>query len=286
MIFEKICFRGDCFLKRFSRTMNTKVIISAHGRGGSTWLAEVLSSIPNTLHFNEPLSRKHQYLVGGVDLGKYYFPSSLNDNLEHYLKMLFYDDYWNRDMIVNYSLKNSILTSKISLMKFIRLNPMLPFLEKLNEKTKLKLLILNRNPYDTILSQINYSASMPVGVEWDNSEVIPEYFFQYPELEDYRDLMKSINSRVQKLAFIFAINQKAQKECEIGLKCDYDLIRKNPELELSRILRYLDLEESLLNKLLRFISTPSTTVIAQKKLRALSSRQKSEIDFIYNELQL
>ena len=140
-------------LKKFN--IEESIVIFSESRGGSTWLMEILSSIPGSCVNWEPLNN-----LKGIVPKKYRFGSRpylpYNDTNNEYLslitKILSYSTskVWSRKHLTVSNISNS----NFVITKFVRANLLAPYLLE-NFKFEKKPIFLIRHPIDTCISQIN-----------------------------------------------------------------------------------------------------------------------------------
>ncbi len=165
-----------------SKKFNSRdvIIIFAEARGGSTWLMEILKSIPNTCINWEPLHEKG--VLNEFNLGlKPFIPR--NDSTVAYLKC--FDEIhrlkrtstWTRKYL---NLKDVVLC-KYVITKYVNANLLIPWMME-NFKFKYKPIVLLRHPIDTTISHIkafgdnkNYLKELEIPKSINNERYIKHY---------------------------------------------------------------------------------------------------------------
>lgn len=147
------------------------IIIFSVARGGSTWLMEILSEIPNTCVNWEPLHQNKGVIPKELNWGSIpYIPK--DDNNKTYKRLINnvlsfkVHTEWSKRELKKLTLKQ-LFNCKIVITKFVRANLLLPYIVT-NFDLKIKPILLIRHPIDVCLSQIkafdkdfSYSKNIP-----------------------------------------------------------------------------------------------------------------------------
>ena len=140
--------------KRFK--LKNSIIIFSEPRGGSTWLAEILQVIPNSVLNHGPLHAKNGVIPKDLYMG--WTPEMEKSNLEQKYTALF-------GKIFSYKLYNKwtasylgikqLLGAKYVITKMVLANRLLPWVSlALNSELKIKPVYLLRHPIPTCISQL------------------------------------------------------------------------------------------------------------------------------------
>ena len=218
------------------------ILIFSEARGGSTWLLEMLSNIPDTCINWEPL-----HVQEGVVPEKYgfgYKPSIQADFSENdYIKL--FDEIHTFSRSTEWTRKyltfRSLLISKNVITKYVRANRLLPFILK-KFHFKYPPILLIRHPIDTCLSQVKAFRQDYL------NEQIHDLLKRQRGHSSQRD-----TSRLCELNKVLA--EKVERWCinnvdtikQVGSKDNitvvhYSELLKDPETELERILERYDIK--------------------------------------------
>ncbi|NQZ77241.1 MAG: sulfotransferase domain-containing protein, partial [Ekhidna sp.] len=144
-----------------------KIAIFSVPRSGSTWLSEVIAAMSSTIKVDEPLFRGEIELNGSLPRGKgklrvlddlgffYYQPIPIDAEYKEasgFFSRLFKPDFASPYLYEETNIYKIPIAEKV-LFKFCYGNMLLPWLMK---QYKLKAIILMRNPYAVIASQLSH----------------------------------------------------------------------------------------------------------------------------------
>jgi len=149
-----------------NKNLESTVLISGTPRGGTTWLMEILETLPEYKSIFEPLhngwfpeSSKFTLPSDNIPLRPYHPTESVYPELEHYLGRVLKGDVVS--LVPHYTLTlNDVyrrLFAKKILVKFVRANRLLPWITRNFNVKKIYLII--RHPCATISSQIQARTS-------------------------------------------------------------------------------------------------------------------------------
>ncbi|MFW6023540.1 MAG: hypothetical protein ACOC9O_02230 [Myxococcota bacterium] len=206
-------------------------------RGGTTWLAELLGSMPGTTTLWEPLRRG----VRATPLGFGWRPH-IPEDVEWPAAEQLFRDLWTGRCLHPELLPGvtgpQLLRTRRWLLKFCRLNRLLPWLT--NRLPIRPPILLVRHPCAVVASQLRFGA-------WDH---VPSRYripqTPYHEVyERWHDILHSLSTREEVLAATwcldhwFPLTHPRHDRSWIG--CSYEALALNPTEELQRLSRRLDL---------------------------------------------
>jgi hypothetical protein len=237
------------------------LLIVGSPRSGTTWLAEVLESIPNTIHLDEPLKPYNsRYALHTLGLGWYPSLAPGQDPLPHqraFFQKLFTGQFFNPNIVFNPS---GIDFGNIEhwLIKFVRLNMLLPWVVD-NFPVKKPIYII-RNPYSVIASQMKHPGW--ASVQWKDG--FQRKGFIYPHIaEKYQHLMGPIDSKEAFLATLWCMENKFLLEHPYHnhkwVTVAYEHLVLSPRQELDRIAQEVGIQ--LPAHILEALKKPSYSVV-------------------------
>lgn len=135
--------------------IENSIIICSEARGGSTWLMELLSNIPNSIINWEPLHVTNGVVDSRLKLG--WRPFIKKDNTDRHLKDLFVKIFtlklFNK-WTLRYVDIPHIKFAKYVITKFVRMNQSLPWLVNQFPELQRKPIFLLRHPITTCISRL------------------------------------------------------------------------------------------------------------------------------------
>jgi len=241
------------------------LIIAANPRGGSTWLEQIFAQIPGSLSVYEPLNVA--YAKRFRELGFSHRQFIADDQewpaAESVFSDLFCGRYLEHRAVFHPNARNSVgafLNPQILLMKFCRLNLMLPWIVK--KFPVRKPVFLLRNPFAQIASQIEFARKF--GSSWG------EKFFQFNEYplpsiyDGYASYLAGLTTQEEALAGLWCLTNKLPLEHvatnKNWININYESLYFEPEGRLRSIFDRLDLEFK--SQYLDAVSVPSRTAIS------------------------
>lgn len=233
--------------------INENIIISANPRGGSTWLEQQFSKLPNSFSYYEPLNPSYSTFCSELNFShrKFISEKDVDQNSFNLFKKLFSGKHLDHRGIFHPNSSNSlskILFGKRIVYKFCRLNLLLPWIVKNFEN--LKIIVLIRNPFAQISSQLEFDSMIPSdwGSDRYNSEKF-DFHIAYPDFEGY---LKTLNKKEEILAAQWALNNKIIFEHPLSNKAWINLCYENliqdSDFELNRIAQKLNLNSQIFSK--------------------------------------
>ncbi|MDZ8117747.1 sulfotransferase domain-containing protein [Pontiella agarivorans] len=241
-------------MRRSSYDLNRTIVLSGTGRGGTTWLAQLMTAVPGSLILWEQLHSATNPASLEYGFGRpRYLPVDFagareTDYIEFMLKggvlgtglrSQLYFNPWN------------VIFFKRYIHKFVNANMLLPWM---THRFGIKLIYLVRHPCAVVSSQLRHSYG--AWADHSKSKCFHESLFsRYPHLQDVYD---RINTREESLAFDWAIqNYVPLKEGFKGITVFYEDLVDHPEQELGRIFDFLEMQMPAGVK--RKITKPSKT---------------------------
>lgn len=214
---------------------NKNIIICSEARGGSTWLMEMLEMIPKTTIYWEPLHRKRGVVPTNLNFGEPAFvpQNDTNPVIFSLFKKMLGAAFINEWTILRSNVKKYREADKL-IVKFVRANPLLPWLLK-NFEFKHPPILLLRHPIPTCMSQIR-AFSQDIVFE---SFMIPEGCYATSNYEVHETFLKSMTTKLELSVALWCVhNLGALNEAIRNKKCVLvfyeDLLLKS-ESELARI---------------------------------------------------
>ncbi len=230
------------------------ILIFCSPRGGSTWLAELLTSIQGynliwePLHlFNNPIAKKY-----GFTWHNYQNKHQENEVKENYLKGLFTGKELNTRTMTSLNLDfGSLINFKGLVIKFVNGNMILPWVAN---RFKCKKILMLRHPCAVVNSQLIFGGWKGLSKE---TMTIPSEFFQdYPQLKQVFD---QLDHHEELLTFSWlceAYVPMIEKE-QNWLTIFYEDLVTNKESEIQRVFKYL--ERDIPKSAFERINKPSAT---------------------------
>ena len=179
------------------------IVISGSGRSGTTWIAEVLASLPHHTLVNEPLKNSNSYKVqeiGFTGWGQYIPEEADWPEAHDFFTRLF----TGRELNPNYFTdRKPTANTKVWVHKFIRIPFMLPWIVK-NFPTRKPIHII-RNPYAVVASQLQH-AGFGKGKIFDRKTngFVPRFDHYDSFYQSWQQKFDKINSYTEKLALHWA----------------------------------------------------------------------------------
>lgn len=189
---------GKFYLKNYD--IKKTIIVCSSARGGSTWLAQIISSIPGYPLLWEPL-----HLVTSQSCVEYgfvwdtYIKPDSEDNMKYnYLqKVLTGKNLTNELISSNYFNPIQFLQFNGFVVKFTLANMMLPWILK---NFPIRCIFMIRHPCAVVNSRLRHSSWNSVNIE--NFYVQPDVFIDYPHL---KEIFNSITTREELFAFSWVL---------------------------------------------------------------------------------
>lgn len=223
---------------------NENIMLFSTPRGGSTWLAEILQTVPKTALIWEPLFkyRKHKnntinpFAYPEIHSVGFSWNQPIPENAEWDEAYSFFEDLLNKK-IVNLKIYRFNNLSKINeaenfIYKFCFGNMLIDwFVKNFNHKT----ILFVRHPGAVIASQLKRG--------WNYTKKNPEYKvgnFKHNEVYlQYADILKTVKTPEENLAATWALTNllplMSHNNDKEWLTVAYENLYMNPENEIARI---------------------------------------------------
>ena len=233
-------------------------LIFSDPRGGSTWLAELISLIPKTAVIWEPLNITEKNTFKKIGFGwKQYIPEdAIWNDAENAFKTVFKGKELNQTttFFEKHNLNNYQNAQQL-VVKFVNGNALLPWLTA-NFDLKYKPIYLIRHPFAVASSQLKHGAWQNIKKHYE----LPETKYNDIHIQ-HLDFLTSITTLEEKLVAEWCLTNLPtlrNKNNNIGwINVNYEQLVLHPEIEISRFFREWDIE--IPRKILSKIQTPSIT---------------------------
>lgn len=230
--------------------------IFGFARGGTTWLAELLKSIPSSTLVWEPLFRYRQYQwnwlnpfaypeqkIKGFDWNQHIPQDAEWPEAEEFFAKLLNRQIQNLKLLRFNDLKKVNIREDVFIYKFCFGNLLLPWLM---DHFDLKAIVLVRHPAAVVSSSLKFGENF----HWhrENPKVSINNHQKYnPEfLKRYHDAAQIVNSAEAHLAFQWAVQYDYLINHPYNnlkwLTVSYEKLYLHPEEEVNRIFNYLDFQ--------------------------------------------
>ena len=226
------------------------ILISGMPRGGSTWLSEIVRTLPGSAVLWEPL---HLYFDQKFNDLNFKWRQYLDKNNDDKIIYQTFQELLQGNSPTNDIMKRTDVSTLVNadflIIKFCRANRLLPYLNS-NFKFK-KVIHLLRHPCAVISSQLKFSAWDQMDKTFTEDELKPDGF-----VEKYDHILKKIASPEEKLAAVWCLNNiipLTQNDNNQWVTFYYENLLLSHEKELGKL--NLNFPESTLDK----ITNPSST---------------------------
>ena len=231
------------------------IAIASSGRGGSTWLAEIVGILPGRPIIWEPLHPQKNPECKQYGFGyRVYFSSSVNTKKQKaYLEQLLNGGKLSTQTISSLAFHPmQYLAFQGFLVKFVNANLILYWM--LNQ-FPVKALLMIRHPCATVSSQMRHGAWKRV--KKNNRSLPPEVAADYPHLQAIYERLETVE---ELLAFQWVLKTYVplcQPRPHPWLLLSYENLVANGESELGRIFEYL--EQPIPKQAYAMLKKPSST---------------------------
>ncbi|MFZ7127488.1 MAG: sulfotransferase [Desulfobacterales bacterium] len=223
--------KGALALTRPAGT-GSAIIVSGCPRSGTTWIAEVLNTIPDSNILYEPLYLRSNPILSeiGFRWRTYIRPDEDSPDIRYYFEQILTGKTLNPGTLSRAD-RNTVPGTRTWIVKFVRANMLMSWLVRQFEVPRP--LVVIRHPCAVVSSQLRMGS-------WDHVTApveCPEFFAEYPEFEKIRRKLRHLD---EMLAFSWCLEYflilKEQKPYPWLLLAYEDLLL-NPEKRFSDIFR-------------------------------------------------
>lgn len=225
------------------------IIISGVGRGGTTWLSELINYQNDFRYIFEPLHTHKVGIVKDFDRREY-FPIGIKNNKTAVLEQILKGKvrgYW----VDHY---NTVIFPKRRLIKFIRANLLLGWINQ--NHPEIPIILMIRNPFATVLSQMNGNWNVDLNQLYLNNKLFVNDYLLHKE-----HFLNSLTSKFEKHFAMWCIDTSVALLQLQGSKvhiCFYEHLITQPEKELKAIFTHINLPYN--SEVLAKINKPSRIV--------------------------
>lgn len=225
-------------IRSLNYDINNTILAVSSPRGGSTWLSEILGTLPGYNVIWEPLHLRSnpRCIDYNFTWQNYLTEDAIDDARKNYLDMLFRGKALSTNVTMpsqNFSY-TKFLFMKGYIVKFINASMLLPWLTK---QFDLKAIYMIRHPCAIISSQLLHGS-------WDHLTkdritIPPKLFSTYPHMQA---VFEEISTIEEILAFEWAIQQYVPLNTKEPnwLFVSYEKLVMDGKNELERIFNYID----------------------------------------------
>lgn len=219
------------YRNQLSFDINQSIIISGVPRGGSSWFAEVVNTLPGSAVLWEPLHLKYYPIF--KDLNFKWRQYIDENNTDPTIKSTF-DKLLSGNNLTPGVVKKTDMQDLISadylIVKFCRANRMLPWLT--TTYSFKKVIHLLRHPCAVVASQLKYGAWNDVGNSFTEEELKPDGF-----IENYYEILKKVDSPEKKLAAMWCLDNliPLSYSNKRWVTIYYEELMRSPKTELDKI---------------------------------------------------
>ena len=233
--------------------IRNSVALVATGRGGSTWLAELVTQLPNRVLLWEPLHLGNNPAIARHGLGwNPYLPvGSEHPEFETYLRKLLTGNALNTRTLtsLNFDLR-ALLAPRGFVVKFVQAHGIMPWFSRL---FPVPIVGMIRHPCAVVASQLKHGKSWR-NLTKENIDVNINMLRDYPHMEAVFD---RIGTTVEALAFEWALKTYFLLQTDRRLLLTYEAMVAEPWKEAERVFAYL--EEPTPSGILGGLEAPSAT---------------------------
>ena len=252
------------------------IIICGVPRSGTSWLMEILETLPEYKSYFEPLNYRWFPELKKIKQYSNYFlkPTEECNELENYLSKIFTGGVKNTRAHYRLNFKNLLKRYRASkiMVKFVKANRLLPWI---SSKFKVReIFLITRHPFAVISSQINtgiigYYYLEDTNRTLNNKIILSEIKKYEFEVEKIKRKIKNINDFVGLLACNYALN--------------YYIPLNSPHCSEINILRYEDILYNYKKNITKIFedvleSNYTDGLINIKTIPSISTRKNDIID--------
>ena len=168
--------------------LKSTIVISGCPRSGTTWVAEVLSSLPAASILYEPLYLRAEPILQelGLRWRTYIAPEEDRPEIESYMRDVLSGRVLN-PWTLSRADKNKVAGTQIWVVKFVRANLLLEWL--VPQFPIMPPLVIIRHPCAVVSSQLRMGSWNHVAAPVE----CPEFFSRYPQFAPVRDRLKYLD---------------------------------------------------------------------------------------------
>ncbi|UXP32947.1 sulfotransferase domain-containing protein [Reichenbachiella agarivorans] len=222
--------------KSFPR--ENSILIFSDPRGGSTWLAELLNHIPNSIIYWEPLAPNHNKYIRKINFGwRQHIPENANwQKANNAFDKILQLNPLNEWTTKRFNVSNYV-DCKIPIIKFCRGNHLIHWLCN-QYQFKYKPIVLLRHPFAVVASQLKQGG-------WDytfDGFTIPNMSHNDTYLKN-KEFLESLQSKEESLVAIWCItNRELQLPNSKWILCFYEDLLLNTSEAIEDILKEWKIE--------------------------------------------
>ena len=236
----KIMLKGK-LLRQKNFSLNDSIFIISSPRGGSTWLGEIFSAIPNTIINWEPFHPVHGVLPKDFNGGDAIFIPEEETSKEMEISIM---DILNFKKYTNFTLSFSslkkVVKSKIVITKSVRTTCLIPWIVKHVPLVR-KPVYLLRHPVAISFSHLKAFDNMELPMQ---KYVVPE-MINNERFIIHKAYLKSLNSKIERQVAFWCLNNiEVINHPDHGKKwivAFYENLVLDPENETKKIFDALNL---------------------------------------------
>lgn len=231
------------------------IVVAGSGRGGSTWLAEIIGTLPGYPILWEPLHPgKNPECQKYGFTWRTYIPTQVDDSLrEEYIRKILTGANLSTQVVSSLAFHSTqYLRFRGFVVKFVNANLLLYWLLK---KFPMRALLLLRHPCAVVSSQLRHSAWR--GVRKEIVAFPKNLAADYPHLSK---ILQRIETREEVLAFEWALKTYIpliQPQPHPWLLTTYEQLVEGGKQELERIFQFLG--EPTPQQAYKYLKKPSQT---------------------------
>jgi hypothetical protein len=222
------------YSKLRKRSAKDQLLIFSDPRGGSTWLAEMINSIPRSAIIWEPLHLEYVHQLRELNFGwRQHIPEKTDwPEVKKLFEKIFKGSIVNEWTMLHSTLSNYI-SAKILIIKLCRGNMLLPWITRTFD-LKYQPIYMVRHPFGVVNSQMKQGG-------WDN---IPDSF-EIPNtpfndfLKMHQSYFKSLNTKEEKLTSLWCLSNTVPLNHQDNnikwISIYYENLLLKPEQEVQRI---------------------------------------------------
>jgi hypothetical protein len=232
------------------QTPASSVLLTGSPRSGTTWLAELLETLPAVRRVWEPFLNDADPSSDAFNFGLGWRPF-LSANVEHEPLYSFFDRLLHgtkyrypewagpHPHVSAWAFARRVLAPRRTLLKFCRAQRLLPWVRR---RFDLPTLLLMRHPLAVVASQLQKPAFQQRGVEDQHPVLSDAVTERWPNLAQYACSLDHYDEKLAATwAFDYMIPLQARPSLRPDLIVTYEQLVTDPDTELQRIEDALDI---------------------------------------------